>query len=135
MVTHIGQLNMACFHFAAATAEIHYLLLHCAHSSYLVSINFQQTSMNANGRHFSTWRNSITHFALYALLCQTSICHTAPLLPSVTLQQNVREYWLKCSTSTAIPPTPASDVVSQQSKTEGVTFRVALLVFISYIIN
>ena len=41
---------------------------------------------------------------------------TAPLLPSVTQQQNVMEYWWEGSTSTATPQLPASDTVSQHNK-------------------
>ena len=40
--------------------------------------------------------------------------HTAPLLPSVTWQQHVMEYWWEGSASTAIPPT--SDAAGQISK-------------------
>jgi len=50
-------------------------------------------------------------FALYASPCETSFCQTIPLLPSVAQQQNVMECWWKGSTSTAIPPPPASDAV------------------------
>ena len=32
-------------------------------------------------------------FASSTLLCQTPFCQTAPLLPSVTQQQHVMEYW------------------------------------------
>ena len=56
-------------------------------------------------------------------------CHTAPLLPSVTQQQNVMEFWWEGSTSTAIPPTPASDV-GQRDKIGDITFNaVFILVF------
>ena len=51
-----------------------------------------------------------------------SFCQTAPLLPSVTQQQNVREYWWEDSASTAIPPTSTSNVVGQKNKTGGITF-------------
>ena len=53
--------------------------------------------------------------------CQTSFCQTAPLLPSVTQQQDVREYWWEDSTSTAIPPTATSDIVDQHSKVGVIT--------------
>ena len=49
-------------------------------------------------------------FASLALPCQTSTCQTAPLLPSVTWQQNVTEYWWEGSASTAISPPTGSDV-------------------------
>jgi len=50
-------------------------------------------------------------------------CQTAPLLPSVTQQQNAMEYWWEDSTSIAIPPTSTSDVVVQHNKTGDITFR------------
>ena len=50
-------------------------------------------------------------FASYALPCQTPFRQTAPLLPSVTQQQNLTECWLDGSAPTAIPPTSASDVM------------------------
>ena len=37
------------------------------------------------------------------------------------------EYWQKGSTSTAIPPTIISDVVSQYNKIGGITFEVAIV--------
>ena len=40
----------------------------------------------------------------YTLPCQMSFCQTTPLLPSVSHQQNVMEYWWEGSTSTAVPP-------------------------------
>ena len=51
----------------------------------------------------------------------------APLLPSVTRQQNVTEYWWKGSASTAIPPSSASGVVGYRHKAEGITFGAALI--------
>jgi len=44
-----------------------------------------------------------------------SFCQTAPLLPSVTRQQNVTRSWWECSTSTAIAPICASDVMGQHN--------------------
>ena len=52
---------------------------------------------------------------------------TAPLLPSVTWQHDAKEYWWEGSTSTAIPPTSASDIVGQHYKVGDVTFRAALI--------
>jgi len=37
------------------------------------------------------------------------------------------EYWWEGSTSTAIPPTPASDVMHQHNKIGGITFGAALV--------
>ena len=64
-------------------------------------------------------------FATYVFSCQTSLCQTAPLLPSVTQQQNVMGYWQEGSTFTAIPPTSTSDVMGQHHKIGGITFRIA----------
>jgi len=41
--------------------------------------------------------------------------------------------WWEGSTSTAIPPTPASDVADQHNKRSGTAFRTALIHSISYI--
>ena len=49
------------------------------------------------------------------------------LLPSVTQQQNVMEYWWEGPASTATPPTSAPDIMGQHSKTEGITFGAALI--------
>ena len=54
-------------------------------------------------------------------------CQTAPLLLSVTQQQNVMEYWWEGLISTAIPPTSASDVVGQHNKVGDITFGAALV--------
>ena len=54
--------------------------------------------------------------ASFVLPCQMPFCQTAPLLPSVAQQQHVTEYWWEGSTSIAIPPTSASDVVGQHNK-------------------
>jgi len=96
-------------------------LLKCTiHIHWLVSINVQQESVNVSGAIFSRWRNSVLHtsytFASYALPCPMPFVQTALLPPSVTWQQNVLEYWLKGSTSTAIQPTSASEVIDQHNK-------------------
>lgn len=54
-------------------------------------------------------------------------CQTASLLPSVTRQQHVMEYWWVGSTLTAIPPVFTSDVVSQHNEIGGITFKAALI--------
>jgi len=66
---------------------------------------------------------------LSALPCVTvtPLCHSAPLQPSVTQQQNGVEYGWEGSTSTVIPPTSISDVVDQRNKTGGITFGAALV--------
>jgi len=58
---------------------------------------------------------------------QAPFCQTAPLLPSVTQQQIVRECWWEGLSSTAIPPPFASDIVGQHNKTGDVIFGAALL--------
>ena len=62
-------------------------------------------------------------FASYALSCQMPFCQTAPVLPSVTQQQNVMECWWKGSVSITMPPTSTSDVMGQHDEIEGITFR------------
>ena len=100
---------------------------HCAHIHCLVSINVQQASTNVTGCHFFLHGGIQFHlFASYALPCQTSFSHAALLLPSVSWQQNVMEYWWEGSTSIAIPPTPTSDIVGQRNKIGGITFGAAL---------
>jgi len=74
-------------------------------------------------------------FASRVIPCQTPFCQTAPLLLSVTQQQHGTEHWWEGSTSTAIPPTLVSEAVGQRHKTEGVTFRAALVNAITYNIN
>jgi len=96
----------------------------CAHIHCFFSINVQQWRMPV-GAFFSAWRNSVKlcfiHISMSDIFCQT-----APLLPSVTRQQNVMEYWWEGSASTAIPPPSASDVISHQNKIGVITFRASL---------
>ena len=66
-------------------------------------------------------------FASYTFPCQMSFCQTAPLLPSVTWQQNVMEYWQEGSASTTIPPTSITDVMGQHNNIGGITFGAALV--------
>jgi len=44
------------------------------------------------------------------------------LLQSAAQQQHVTGYWWEGSTSTEIPPTPASDVVGQRNEIGGISF-------------
>ena len=71
--------------------------------------------------------------ALYTLPCQMLFCQTAPLLPYVLQQQNVMEYCWEGSTSTAITPTSASDIVGQYDKVGGITFGAALIFDFSWV--
>ena len=112
------------FHITVVTAETHYPPPHCAHINCLVSINVQEFQrvpfFSLGGIQFHT-------FAPYAVPCQIPFCQTAPLLPSVTQQQNVTEYWWEGSTSTSTPPTSACDSVGQNNEIGGITSGAALL--------
>ena len=66
-------------------------------------------------------------FASYALPCHTAFCQTASLLSSVAQQQNLMEYWRGGSTSTAISPTSASDIVGQHNKIGGINSGATLI--------
>ena len=66
-------------------------------------------------------------FASFALLCQMPLYQTAPLLPSVTWQQNAMGYWQEGSTSTASTTTSTSDIMDQHHKMVGITFGAALI--------
>jgi len=55
------------------------------------------------------------------------LCQTGPLLPSVTQQQHVTEYWWEGSTSAAIWPTSASAIMEQHNKMRDITFGAALI--------
>ena len=68
-------------------------------------------------------------FASYVLPHQKPFCQSAPLLPSVTEQQNVTKYRWEGSTSTAIPSTSASDIMAQHNKIGGTTFRTVLILY------
>ena len=63
-----------------------------------------------------------------ALPCQRPFCQTAPLLPSVMQQQNVMGYWWEGSTSTAVPPTSASNAVGRCNEIGDITFGAARVV-------
>ena len=80
------------FHIPVTTAGTHHPLPHCAHIHYLVSKNFQQASMNVNGRHLFYMEKFISTPFFYTHF-QTPFCQTTPLLPSSTWPQNVTEYW------------------------------------------
>ena len=75
---------------------------------------------------FSAQKNSIPH--LHFHIRYLFFCHTAPLLPSATQQQNVREYRWEGSISTAIPPISTSDITGQHNEIQGITFGAAPLV-------
>ena len=111
------------FHVAVATAEMQHTPPHCANIQCLASVNVQHASMNVTGCNFFQHGGSQLHtFASYALPCQTSFCQTATLLSSVVRQQNLTEYWGEGSTSAAISPTSASDVLGLHNKIGGINF-------------
>ena len=110
---------------SVATAETqhsppHWACVHC-----YVSIKVQQVLMNVSGCHFLCMEEfSYVHMYFHVR------CHFVrlPLLLSVSWQQNLMEYCWEGSTSTAIPPPSASDVVDQHNKIGGITFRAYMLV-------
>lgn len=74
------------------------------------------------GTIFSDWRNSIAHFAAYALTYQIPFCQITPLLSSALKQQNILEYWLEGST--AIGPKSVPGIMNHNRR---ITFRVAII--------
>ena len=66
-------------------------------------------------------------FTSSTLPCQTPICQNAPLLPSVTWQQHIMEYWWEGSPSATTPPPFASDITAQHNKLRDITFVAALI--------
>ena len=56
---------------------------------------------------------------------------SASLLPSVIWEPHGVGYWWEGSTSTAISPTSTSDIMDQHSNVGGITFRTALILFLS----
>ena len=62
---------------------------------------------------FSTKRNSVLEFCLiHTTMSEAS----APLLPSVSWQQNITGYWQEGSTCAAIPAMSTSDVTGQENE-------------------
>ena len=71
----------------------------------------------------------MTHLCLMLNFTSNAILSDcAPLLPSVTQEQHVTESRWEVSTSTAIPPTSASDVLGQHNKIGGIIFSTAPIV-------
>jgi len=87
----------------------------------------QKTIFQHSHHHYTHIFASNKQQPSYMLPRQMPFCQTAPVLPSVTQQQHVMEYWWENSTSTAIPPPSASAVTGQHNKIGGVTFRAALI--------
>ena len=116
------------FHINVITPEMHNSLPHCAHMHYWVSINIPKASINVNGCSFFPHGKIQWHtIASYTLSCQTPFCQTALLLPSVTQQQNLTEYWWEDSGCIAISPTSASEFMVQSNKIGGITFSAVLI--------
>ena len=106
----------------------HHPPLHYTHIYCLVSVRVQQASMNITECHFFQHGGIWWHtFASYALPCQMPLSQSAPLLLSAAEQQNAMEYWWEGSTTVAIPPTSAFDIVGQHNNTRDLTFREALI--------
>lgn len=109
-------------------AETHHPAPRCAHVHSWVSIHVQQAPIFVSGWHlFSHGGIQLHLFASYALACQMPFCQTAPLLSSVTRQQNATEYLWEGSTSAAILLTSNSDGMGQHNKIRGITSRAALI--------
>jgi len=84
--------------------------------------------MNVSGCHFLYMKEFNDVSLLHPTLpCQTLSCQTAPLLPSVTQQQNVIEYQREDSASTAVTPTPNCDITGQLNIIGGISCGVALV--------
>ena len=118
---------------AVTSAEMHHTGPHCAHIHCLDSINIQQAKMNVKRCHIFPHGGIQRHtFTSYVLPCQTPFFQIAPLLPFVTQQRNVMEYWQEDSVGTVIPPTFASDVMGRHNKignnTSGAAFMYSFLV-------
>jgi len=111
------------FHIAIATAETCHPPPHCAN---IHLFGLHKLSASIDECH---WVQFFPHggiqlhtFASYALPCPMPFCQTAPLLSSVAQQQNLMEYWWEGSTSTAISPASASDIVGQHNKIGVINF-------------
>ena len=117
------------FYVAITTAKMHHPSPHSAHTHCLVSINIKQAPMN--GCHFfcSEEFNDTPLFHLHFHV-RHHVDTTTSLLPSVTWQQNVVDYWWEGSASTATPLTSTSDILGQSYKIWGITFRAANLYWV-----
>jgi len=115
------------FHVSVTTAETLHTTSLCCHS--LFGLHKCSASIDEWqwAQCFLHEGNQAPPFAPYTLPCQMPLRQSVPLLPSVAQQQNVMEYGWEGSTSTAISPPSASDVVSQHNKIGGVTFGAALI--------
>ena len=69
----------------------------------------------------------MTHLCFIYSSLLDAVLSDAPLLPGVSWQQNVTEYWWEGSASTAIPPMSASDIMGPCNEIEGINFGAALI--------
>ena len=109
------------------TAETHHPLPHCD------DIPFHLHKCSASIKKYQ-WESFFMRgeiqcyfLASYVHPCQMPFCQTASLLPCVTCQQHVMGYCQEGSTSTAIPPIFASDIMGQHRKIGGNTFGTAFV--------
>jgi len=94
------------FHIDIDIAEMHHPLLHCAHTHCLVS----STRIDECQAQFVfTCKYSVPHLCLIHTSMSDTILSDCPLLPPVTQQQNVTEYWWEGSASSAMPPASTSN--------------------------
>jgi len=104
--------------------------IHC-----LVSTNVQQALMNINGHHFFFLEefNDTLVPSIHTSMSDTvlSECPSAAICHTGT---NVMGCWWEGSTCAAIP-TSTSNVVGQHHKTEGITFRAALVKYTILLID
>lgn len=103
------------FHITVATADMQHPPPHCIHIHFLVSINVHQVSVNVSGCSFFP-NEGIKCFHVRLPHC----CHVAQ-------QQNLEEYCLEGSTSTAIQLTSAFDVMSQHNEIGEIIFGADLV--------
>jgi hypothetical protein len=74
------------------------------------------------GAIFFTSINSITHLCFMLTTKSNDILPDCPSAAICRMATKLTNYWLEGSTSTAIPPASASDVVGQNNKIGGITF-------------
>jgi len=89
--------------------------------------------MNVNRCHFLHMEEFNDTFASYLLSRMTPFFQAFP--SSVVHKQNVKENWCKGTAPTALPLTIASEVMGQCNKKGGITFRAALVDFLSALLR
>ena len=114
---------------SAAITEMHHPPPHCVQTHCLVSRNIQQELRMSIGvvfLHGGIWWHT---FASHTLPYQAPFCQTVLLLPSVTWQQHMTEYWWEGAKPTAIPQTSSSNFMDQHKKIQGITSKATLIFF------